>query len=375
MRRRIIFGVILIVVLVSAVRLVRTRKAQLMSQRPSPVAMVPVMTGQVTRGDFAGESVSYGVIRSDRQANLRARVGGEVSRILIREGEAVAQGDLILELDGTSESPQAGRLATATAIKNLNKSVSGMRSTLANLQSTRDNDRMLYKNKAISAQQMEASENRYNEASVQLAALKSELAGQEVQLSLFSVTAPFDGVVAAVQVQIGDIVAPMQPVLQIEDPSPCKITATVSAADMGRMSLGNPATLVHNGATVAAAIDRIHPSLGATGTGKIDIILETPPFGLPLGSSIEVRFGVDLMDNVLLVPVNAVLEGVSRTRVHVIEADTVRVVAVDVLASSSSVTAVQGALNTNDILVLGSDSLLMRMANGVHVSPRGQSHE
>lgn len=375
MRRRIIIGVVMVLVLVSAARLVRMRKGQLMSQRASTVAMVPVNTGQVTRGDFSGERISYGVISSDRQASVRARVGGEVSQVLAWEGDAVAQGDILLEIDGTNDAPAAGRLATKTAVGNLSRAVTGMRQTLSNLKSTRDNDRMLFENEAISAQQMEAAENRYNEAGVQVATLESELAGQKVQLALFTITAPFDGVVAGVQVQIGDIVAPMQPVLVVEDPSPCKITATVSAADIRRMNAGNPATLVHDGVTLAVSIGRIHPSVGATGTGKIDITLEALPFGLPLGSSVEVRLAVDLMSNVLLVPANAVLEGVQQARVHVIENDVVRVVPVEVLARSGQVTAVSGSLNPGDRLVMGSDSLLMRMANGVHVTSRGPINE
>ena len=371
MRRRIIYGIIVVLVLVAAVNLARVRKGQLMSQRVSVAAMVPVMTGQVTRGDFSAERVGYGVISSDRQASVRARVGGEVSHILAREGDTVGKGDTILEIDGTSDAPVAGRLATAKAIENLNRSVTAMRQTRSNLKSTLDNDRMLYENDAISAQQMEASENRYNEAGVQLAALQSELAGQKVQLSMFSVTAPFDGIVAGVQIRIGDIVAPMQPILSVEDPSPCKITVTVSSADIGRMETGSPATLVHNDATLPATIGRIHPSLGAAGTGKIDIILDAPPFDLPLGSSLEVRLAVDIMHDVLLVPANAVLEGVEQTRVHAIEGDTVRVVAVEVLARSGDVTAVRGDLTPGSNLVTGSDSLLMRMANGVRVAPRG----
>ncbi len=375
MRRRIIFGIILVLVLVAAVRLVRMRKGQLMSQRASTVAMVPVQTGQVTQGEFSAERVCYGIISSDRQASVRARVGGEVSRILIREGEAVGKGNIILEIDGTAAEPMAGRLATTTAIANLNRSVTGMGQTRANLKSTRDNDRMLFENEAISAQQMEASENRYVEAGVQLAALQSELAGQKVQLAAFTVRAPFAGVVAGVQVQLGDIVAQMQPVVRVEDPSPCKVTATVCADDLARMAVGSPATLVLNGATMTAAVSRIHPSLGATGTGKIDITMAELPFGLPLGSSVEVHIAVDVMPNAMLVPASAVLEGVSQTRVHVIESDTVRVVSVDVLARSGAMTAVHGELSPGDKLVMGSDSLLMRMANGVHVSARGPAHE
>ena len=371
MRRRIIFGVIIVLVLVAAVRLVKTRKGQLMSQRVSPVATVSVNTGFVEFGNFSGERVCYGVITSDRQAVVRSRVGGEVSHILAREGDVVAQGDPLLELDGTAAAPLANRAAISTAVANLERSVEGLRRSRKNLKSILDNDRMLRENDAISSQQVELSENRYEEAGVQLSALRSELAGQKAQLGLFTVLAPFDAVVGAVQVQLGDVTAPMQPLLRVEDPSPCKIVATVAARDLARIQPGGVATLVSDGKKMQAAVARIHPSIGSAGTGLVDVILENTPFGLPLGASIEVRLTVDSLTGVLMVPANAVLEGVDVTRVHVIEADTVRVVPVEILATSGEVMAVRGALSHADHLVLGSDSLLMRMASGSHVSPRG----
>lgn len=372
MRRRIIFGVILILILVSAGRLVRMRRGQLMSQRVSTVAMVPVYTGQVRFGDFSGERVCYGVITSDRQAVVRSRVGGEVSSILAREGDMVAQGDTLLELDGTADKPMANRAAISTAVANLERSVEGLRRTRKNLKATLDNDRMLRENDAISQQQVEISENRYEEAGVQLAALRSELAGQKAQLGLFTVVAPFDGVVGIVHVQTGDVAAPMQPLFRVEDPSPCKVVATVSAGDLARIEQGSAANLISSGKSQEAVVSRIHPSMGPAGTGSVDLILDNPPFGLPLGSSVEVRLAVDVLPGVLMVPAEAVLQGVQMARVHVIQGDTVKVVPVEILAASGDVMAVRGNISANDNLVVGSDSLLMRMANGVHVSPRGE---
>ena len=371
MRRRIIFGVLIVLVLVSAVRLVRMRKAQLMGQRVSAVATVPVKTGQVSLGDFSGEQVSYGVITSDRQAVVRSRIGGEVSHILAREGDMVSQGDALLQLDGTSGAPLANRAAISTAVANLERSVEGLRRTRTNLKATLDNDRMLRENDAISQQQVEMSENRYEEAGVQLAALRSELAGQKAQLALFTVKAPFDGVVGIVQIQVGDVAAPMQPLFRIEDPSPCKIVATVSSRDLPRIQPGAAVTLVSNGQYQQAQIGRIHPSVGSAGTGSVDVFVDTPPFGLALGSSVEVRLAVDVLPRVLMVPANAILEGVQISRVHVIQSDTVKVVPVQILATSGEVTAVEGDLSPEDQLVVGSDSLLMRLANGVHVSAQG----
>lgn len=371
MRRRIILGIVLTLVLVSAVGLVRVRRSQLMSQRVPAVAAVPVATGSVVLGDFAGERVCYGEITSDRRANVRARVGGVVSGILTREGDRVDRDALLLELDGTPDAPLAGRLAAATAVDNLGRSVESLRLTVRNLKATLENDRMLRENDAISTQQVEASENRYEEARVRLAALRSELAAQKAQLSLYTVTSPFAGVIGSVEVQLGDVVPAMQPLFRVEDPSYCRVAATVAASDLPRLAVGAPAVLVHGVERIQAVVGRVHPSVGAGGIGTVDILLEEPPFELPLGTSVEVRLTVDQLAGVLLVPADAVLEGVARTRVHVVEDDTVRVVPVEVLARSADVVAVKGNLAPAEILVRGSDSLLMRLADGVRVAPRG----
>jgi len=371
MKRRIITGAILILVLVSAFRLVRLRKQQLMSQRAISMAAIPVATGRVTRGDFHGSLVCFGVIESDQQADVRARIGGVVSRLLAREGDVVAAGDPLLELDGSAGAPRDGRAATAVAVANLERSVAGMKRTVSNLKATLDNDRMLHEHDAISAQQLETSENHYEEARIQLASLRSELEARRNQLSYYTVRAPFAGKLAELLVELGDVVAPMQPLLRVENASPCRVRVSVAATDLARIASRGPATLVRAGKTLTAPVARIHPSAGASGVGTVDILLDKPPFHLPLGASVKVILRVDDLHDVLLVPATAVLSGATSARVHVVEADSVRIVPVKVLAGSDEITAVAGDLSPAMVLVLGSDSLLMRMANGVRVAPRG----
>ena len=371
MRRRIILGIVLVLTLVAAVRLVSVRRNQLMNQRVLAVAVLPVATGSVVRGDFAGERVCYGMITSDRQATVRARVGGVVSEILHREGDRVVLDTPLLELDGTPADPLLGRLAAATAVDNLGRSIESLRLTVRNLAATLANDRMLHENDAVSTQQVEASENRHEEARVQLAALRSELAVQQAQLAQYTVTAPFAGVIGSVQVQLGDVIPAMQPLFRVEDPTYCRVVATVAAGDLPRLAVGTPAVLVHQEHRLQAVVGRVHPSAGPGGTGTVDILPAEPPFGLPLGMSIEVRLTVDRLAGVLLVPADAVLAGGARTRVHVVENDTIRVVPVTVLAQSGDVVAVTGELAPATVLVRGSDSLLMRLADGVRVASRG----
>ncbi len=373
MKRRIITALIVLLALAAAVRLVRLRKQQLASQRAIAAAAIPVETARVTRGDYQGSLVCYGVISSVRQATVRARTGGVVSLLHARENDGVDAGEPLLELDGTPDAPRDGRAATAAAVTNLERSVASLERTVANLAAALENDRMLRAHEAISALQLEASENRYEEARVRLAGLRSELAAQRMQLDWFTVRAPFAGRVAEVLVDLGDVVTPAQPLLRLQDDSPCRVRATVAAADLSRIAPGAPAVLVHAGHVLEATVGRIHPAADAAGTGTVEVPLPEPPFGLPLGASVEVRLPVDVLPDVLLVPAASVLAGPGSARVHVVEADTVRVVPVTVLAASGETAAVAGDLSTGMVLVRGSDSLLMRLADGVRVAPQGEA--
>jgi len=368
MIRRIILGILVIVVVVGAVKLVRYRKQQLASIRVAEVAAISVKTGQVRQAPFVNSRLYYGILASDRQAAIRARTSGQVTRIVKRESMPVKAGEVLVELDGLPRSPSGTRAMLTESMGNVRRAISDMALAVENLKRIYERDRMLYDKGAVAKQIMEQSESRWKEARIQLFNLKNELAGLREKLAFFTVRAPFDGIVSDVAVDQGDVVNVSQPLLTVEDNTPCKVVVTVASGDIAALRAQTPAVIEYLDRRQDCELTRVYPS-SANGVGTVEIVLDRPPFGLPLGASVAVRVETKRIDDALVVPVNAVLTGVGRAMVFAIEDSRVRTVAVTLLAESDTTAAVSGDLQSGQTVVRGSDSLLMRLSDGLAVTP------
>lgn len=370
---RIALALIALLLVAGAVLLVRHRKQQLASIRIAEAGAVPVRMGTVDRGRFSGMRNYFGVLTSNRRGDVRARTEGQVTRVLKWEGEPVKKGEVLLELDGLPGSPSGTRASLEISIRNLERAVSDMGRTVQNLKAIYERDRMLLENKAVAEQAAELSENRWKEARIQLSTLRNELAGLRERRSFFTVRAPFDGLVSVVRVHEGDVVTPGLSLLAVEDASPCKIVVTVASSDLSGLRPGTPAILEYGGQSLRGTLNRVYPSAADNGSGTVEILEDRPPFGLPLGASVSVRLEAARLDEVLIVPVDAVLTGVKQAMVFTVDHGKVRTVPVGVLAESETAAAVTGALEPGQTVVRGSDSLLMRLSDGVAVVRAGEA--
>ncbi|MDQ7007250.1 MAG: efflux RND transporter periplasmic adaptor subunit [Acidobacteriota bacterium] len=347
--------------------LARHRYQQLHSQRPAIVSEIPVTTARVRQELFIAERTAYGVVATDQRAILRARTAGQITVIAAREGTPVRAGQTLAELDGTPGLPTGDRAARTTALSQLEHSIAALEQAVANLERIYRRDRMLLENRAIAAQVAELSENRWQEARAQLATRKSEVAGLVAQLEQFTIKAPFTGTVSRVHGSVGDVVAPGAPLLELESTTPCKIVVTVAADDLAFLAVGSRARILHGGSTIEAKISRIHPAARG-GAGTVEVSLPTPPFDLPTGSAVTVLLETACLADALVVPLDAVVEGPTTARLHVLDHGVVRLVPVRVLAATEHRAAVAGDIRAGDVVVRGSESLLLRLTDGAKVS-------
>lgn len=368
MKRRIILGILALLVVAGAVKLVKYRKQQLASIRVAEVAAIPVKTGAVRRALFVNNRLYYGVIASNRQASIRARISGQVARIAKRESMPVKAGEVLMELDGLPHNPTGTRAMLQESMQNLQQAIADMTLAVENLKLIYERDRMLYEKDALARQVMEQSESRWKEARIQQSTLKNELSGLREKLSFFTIRAPFDGRVAAVAVNEGDVVNVSQPLVTVENDSPCKVVVTVASGDLASLHPQTPVVITCQNRRLECELTRVYPS-ATGGTGTVEIRLDRPPFGLPLGASVAVRLEVKRIADVLVVPVNAVLTGVNRVMVFTIKDGKVHTVPVSVISESDMAAAVNGDLKPGQTVVQGSDSLLMRLSDGIAVKP------
>lgn len=234
----------------------------------------------------------------DRLARVAAQVPGRVLRLVAREGDRVAAGALLAEVEASpfvDESTvargelEAARLAVSTA--------AATEARLVGLVA-----------RGVAAQQ------ELDDARVRLAEARSSLAqrvGAASQarrsLSRARLVAPLGGVVLRVLRGVGDLVdgTPATPVVEVGDPSAMAFAANALAGDLASMRAGQGAT-VRVGSLDAppweAHVERVSPAVDvATGIGTVWLRLDAPQ-AVTLGATGVAQVVTDARDAVLAVP-------------------------------------------------------------------------
>jgi RND family efflux transporter MFP subunit len=155
-----------------------------------------------------------GYVVARRQATVSAKTTGRIAEVLIEEGMAVKEGQVLARLDDTTSRPQyslAERQLESTR-KNLQEVEVRVAEASRNLQRTEK----LRAEKLISESQLDTAQSELAALNARLEALRSEVKVSEgsvrvraQELDDLIVRAPFDGVVVSKDAQPGEIISPM----------------------------------------------------------------------------------------------------------------------------------------------------------------------
>ncbi len=204
----------------------------------------PVAVPTVRLGDSAGLETyrAAGTVRAARRAELATRMMARIETIRVRAGDRVRSGQMLATLERGAVSA-AGSQAAA-----------GLELATANLRRME----RLYADSAVPLAQLEAARATFAQARGQTDAATAEL-------GYASIVAPFDGVIAARFADPGDLAAPGQPLLVVEDAGAREIVAGVPEAVARGLGSGSTLTALIGPerepvtATVAAVVASADP--------------------------------------------------------------------------------------------------------------------
>ena len=253
-----------------------------------------------------------GTVRSTTTSTLAAKVMGNVTHVLVSEGDHVKKGQLLLEID--SRDSAAGVDRARAGISEVEQAIDGAASAVqaaaANnelAQTTLKRYTVLHDRNSVSEQEfddvqakarMAAAElERARRGSDQHLARRKEaqaaLAQAETFLDYSSVRAPIDGVVTARFVDPGSQAAPGMPLLTVEDPASMRVEATLSEDLAARTHAGDPVTLDLGGSRIAASVTRVVPAVDPmtrSALVKIDLDRLKPALQFRSGTYARVLF-------------------------------------------------------------------------------------
>ncbi len=234
-----------------------------------PVAIGPENTTVVLRRDIhAGPRIS-GSLMPERQAVLRAEVGGAVTGVRADIGQSVEAGEVMARIDD-----RALRDAFESATSTLRSARQELELARRNFRRTEE----LVRAGAVPAHDLETAESAVIAAESRRADARAHLASTQKDLRAAVINAPFDGVVSRRAVSEGDIVTAGNELFTVIDPSSMRLEASVPSGELAALEVGTPVLFEVRGypeQELEGTIERVAPAADPT-TRQIPIIVAIP---------------------------------------------------------------------------------------------------
>ncbi len=296
----------------------------------APVEVVKTQT-------LAETLITTGTVRSTTVSPLSAKVMGNVTRVLVTEGQHVHAGEVLVEIDdreGVARSQQASGGASE-----VDQAVSGASAGVAAAQANADLASATYKRYAalrergsVSPQEFEEVAARKTAADAQLdqarrgrdamLARKSQaragVAEAETFLSYSKVRSPIDGIVTARMIDPGAQAAPGMPLLTVEDDWHYRVETTVNEELAARVRAGDRVAIDDGTHSITARVTSLVPVVDpATRSALVKIDLPRHS-GLRSGAFVHVAFTVGSRQGIT-VPATAIAHRGELTSMYVVD--------------------------------------------------------
>lgn len=193
---------------------------------------------------------SSGFVAARSESKVGARLSGRVAEVLVKEGDTVTLGQVLVRLDDADAKMAiaAARARAAAARARIEAAVA----TQSETRRTFEREKGLLEKGASLRSTVEDLENRTqsldqsaNAARADASAAWAELSQLELNLEYMTITAPIAGVVVSDPVDVGELVGPATaPVIELADFTTLVVETDVPEARLGLVTRGGPAEIV-----------------------------------------------------------------------------------------------------------------------------------
>jgi RND family efflux transporter MFP subunit len=263
----------------------------------------------VARNETLAETrITTGTVRSTNVSPLAAKVMGNVTRVLVREGDRVRAGQLLLEIDDREGRARTAQMSAANMAARANANV---------MASTYQRVAMLREKGHVSAQDFDEAAAKKSAAEAQLQQARAGLTEAETFLSYANVRSPIDGVVTARMVDPGAQAAPGMPLLTVEDDEHYRVETTIDEELAMRVHAGDVVQIDGKPARITNVVPALDP---VTRSALVQIDADRSVRATRSGAFVRVAFPIGAR-NGITVPAKAVQYRGQLTSVLVVDAD------------------------------------------------------
>lgn len=305
---------------------------------------IPVRTSPARLMPWRLWKSAYGKVRSAADQGVSSFVREVIAAVFVDVGDAVAPGQLLLEL--SRETHSAALAARGAEFREAERDYARKKA--------------LFEAGGISRKELEG-------AAVVLESRRSDLAEIRSNLARTQVRAEIGGVVTFRDAEVGEVAEAGRLLLNIADLERIEVEALVSPLDLDSLASGTKARLFVNGVPAEGLVKRIDPVAdSATGLYRVVVTFENPT-ALKLGAYVEVHFLIADREAVV-VPYEAIRRESGKTYLFIVSGDVAQRRDLSLGAAQDGFVEVPSGLAPGErVIVEGIDSVY----DGARIRPDG----
>jgi membrane fusion protein, multidrug efflux system len=289
---------------------------------------VTVETVETQLGTIKERVMLTGALKPKEQVAVTPKTAGRITRILVNVGDVVKRDQLVAELEDDELQQQLNR--AEASINVAAASLAQREAEFANAKQNLERAETLLAGGLIPRQQFEQESTalRVLEAQVQLAhaqrsQAEAELRELSIRLEQTKIYSPIDGQVSQRYVDMGALVGPSTPIVEVVNIATLVTATSVAESDIGKMRVGTNATVRVDAMPDEAflgRIARISPVLDpATRTANVEIEISNPGMALRAEMFVRVELNLESTRQAVLIPRAGLVYRGDSSGVYVIE--------------------------------------------------------
>jgi len=326
-RKRVIAGVAAVVVLGGVVAY------NVNAQRSGQVL---VQTQKAGRRELVSVVSASGEIKPKRYVNISANVSGRIEQLLIKEGDTVRKGQVLARIDSTRIA--AVERQSAAAVEGARADLTRAEADLEVSRLAFERTKRMHADKLVSDQAFDQADAELKMKTASVNAQKKRIIQQDAMLASnrddlekTNVLAPMDGVVTSLPKEEGETVIGAQSfsptvIMTVADLSVMEVEIMVDETDIRNVRIGQAAEVrvdALEGIKIKGDVTEIGSSaiprgltsqqVSSTNTAnqakdfKVEVTLKDPPASLRPGLNATTDITTARKENVLAVPIQAVV--------------------------------------------------------------------
>jgi HlyD family secretion protein len=334
--------------------------------------------------------LASGKLSHEEEVMLSTEVIGKVSALYVGEGEAVAEGQLLLQIDDEAPRAMVEQQRASTRIQEI--AIEAQKLRLGNLETQWQRKQQLHERGLLDDDTFEAATNELalsrldvqsREASLQQA--RAILEESEKNLAKTRVYAPLTGIVTSLDIKVGETAissttnVPGSSLMTIANPDSIHTEVNVDEADIADIKIGQEAEIVAiaypdqpmKGVVKEIAISAKQP----TGSQSLSFVVkigftDTGSVVLRPGMSSRAEIFTSNSEAVLGVPIQAIIVNedqsadIKENSVFRFDNGVARKMPVQVGISDDTYQEITAGLNPGDRIITGPDRILRNLEDG-----------